>query len=89
VDHARLVTKRIVIAALWLFAGWYGGAYAVAYLGLPDLVAPLAGIAAAFLGTALAFHNDRSAEEAPVADRAGPTGSAAAGGPRRGDPVSG
>jgi hypothetical protein len=89
VDHARLVTKRILIAALWLFAGWYGGAYAVAFLGLPDLVAPLAGIAAAFIVTMLPLHSSRSAEEAPVADRAGPTGSAAAGSPRRGDPVSG
>jgi hypothetical protein len=89
VDHARLVTKRIVIATLWLFAGWYGGAYAVAYLGLPDVVAPLVGVAAACFVTVVLLYPTRSAEEAPVADRAGPTGPAAAGTPRRGDPVSG
>jgi hypothetical protein len=37
-------TKRILAAALWLFAGWYVGTGVVVYLGLPELVGPLTGI---------------------------------------------
>ena len=40
-------TKRILAAALWLFAGWYVGTGVVVYLGLPELVGPLLGISLA------------------------------------------
>ena len=42
-------TKRILAAALWLFAGWYVGTGVVVYLGLPELIGPLVGIGLAAL----------------------------------------
>ena len=42
-------TKRILAAALWLFAGWYVGTGVAVYLGLPELIGPLLGIGLAGL----------------------------------------
>lgn len=46
------MNKRILAASLWFFAGWYVGAAITVFLGLPELVGPLPGIAmAAFVAT--------------------------------------
>ncbi len=41
--------KRLLATSLWLFAGWYIGAAMTVYLGLPEIVGMLPGIAMAWL----------------------------------------
>ena len=43
------MTKRILAAFLWFFAGWYGGAILAEFLGVSDLLGPIIGAAAAGL----------------------------------------
>ena len=38
--------KRLLAAALWLYAVWYAGSLVSAILGVPDLIGPVVGIAA-------------------------------------------
>jgi Na+/H+ antiporter NhaC len=46
------MNKRILAASLWLFAGWYVGAAVAVFLGLPELVGLLTGVAmAAFVAS--------------------------------------
>jgi hypothetical protein len=39
------MSKRILAAFLWFFAGWYLGAYAAYYLGVSELLGPILGAA--------------------------------------------
>jgi Na+/H+ antiporter NhaC len=41
------MNKRILAASLWLFAGWYVGTAIAVFLGLPEVVGLLPGIAMA------------------------------------------
>jgi hypothetical protein len=41
--------KRVAAGVLWLFAGWYLGAFVAWMLGVSDLLGPILGIAAAVL----------------------------------------
>jgi hypothetical protein len=41
--------KRVAAGFLWLFAGWYLGAFVAWMLGVSDLLGPILGIAAAVL----------------------------------------
>lgn len=43
------MTKRIVAALLWFYAGWYAGAILAEFLGLSPVLGPLIGAAAAGL----------------------------------------
>lgn len=47
--HASSMTKRIVAAGLWLFSGWYLGAFIAWVLGISPLLGPALGVTAAFL----------------------------------------
>ncbi|HYM83967.1 MAG TPA: hypothetical protein VEY67_07445 [Candidatus Dormibacteraeota bacterium] len=41
--------KRVAAAVLWLFAGWYAGAFIAWMLGISSVFGPVLGIAAAAL----------------------------------------
>ena len=41
--------KRLLSAALWFYTGWYAGSFLAAFLGVPEVVGPLIGAAAAAL----------------------------------------
>ena len=41
--------KRALAAVLWFYTGWYGGALVAHILGIPELVGPVVGTAAAVL----------------------------------------
>ena len=41
--------KRALAAILWFYTGWYGGALLAHLLGVPELVGPVLGTAAAAL----------------------------------------
>ena len=41
--------KRALAALLWFYTGWYGGALVAHILGIPELVGPVVGAAAAVL----------------------------------------
>ena len=43
------MTKRILAAFLWFYAGWYGGAILADFLGVSVLLGPIIGAAAAGL----------------------------------------
>ena len=43
------MTKRILAALLWFYAGWYAGAILAEFLGLSPVLGPLIGAAAAGL----------------------------------------
>jgi len=43
------MTKRILAAFLWFYAGWYGGAILADFLGVSALLGPIIGAAAAGL----------------------------------------
>ena len=43
------MTKRILAAMLWFYAGWYGGAILADFLGVSVLLGPIIGAAAAGL----------------------------------------
>ncbi len=43
------MVKRVVAALLWFYALWYAGAMLTAFLGVPDLLGPIVGAAAAVL----------------------------------------
>lgn len=45
--NKRLMNKRILAAALWLFAGWYLGNLVAYQFGLSDLFGPVLGVIAA------------------------------------------
>ena len=45
----RAMTKRVVAAMLWFYAGWYAGALLADFLGVSPLLGPLIGAAAAGL----------------------------------------
>jgi len=51
------MNKRIAAAVLWFLTGWYAGAYISLLLGVPQLIGPLLGIAAAavFAGDPMGF----------------------------------
>ncbi len=48
--------KPFIIFALWALAGWYVGAWAEAFVGIPSVVGILAGVA---IGAALAVQAQR------------------------------
>lgn len=50
------MNKRILAAVLWFFAGWYGWAIAAEFLGLPAVIGPMLGAAAAALIAGDPFH---------------------------------
>jgi hypothetical protein len=41
--------KRLLAAALWLYAVWYAGSMISAIFGVPDLLGPVLGIAAGLI----------------------------------------
>ncbi|HET7472404.1 MAG TPA: hypothetical protein VFJ71_04685 [Candidatus Limnocylindrales bacterium] len=41
--------KRVVAGVLWLYAGWFVGAFAAFAFGLPAVLGPIVGLAAAGL----------------------------------------
>jgi hypothetical protein len=43
------MTKRILAAFLWFYAGWYGGALIAEFVGVSPLLGPILGAAAAGL----------------------------------------
>ena len=43
------MTKRILAAILWFYAGWYGGAFLADFFGVSVLLGPIIGAAAAGL----------------------------------------
>ena len=43
------MTKRIVAAFLWFYAGWYAGAMIAEFVGVSALLGPIIGAAAAGL----------------------------------------
>ena len=43
------MTKRVLAAGLWLFSGWYLGAFIAWVLGISALLGPALGITAAIL----------------------------------------
>ncbi len=43
------MTKRIVAAFLWFYAGWYAGALIAEFVGVSALLGPIIGAAAAGL----------------------------------------
>lgn len=43
------MVKRAVATVLWFFTGWYVGAFAALLLGVPDVIGPILGPAAAAL----------------------------------------
>lgn len=45
----RGMVKRMTAAVLWLFAGWYLGNALAFLVGVPDLLGPILGVAAAFV----------------------------------------
>ena len=45
----RAMTKRVIAAMLWFYAGWYAGALLAEFLGVSPLLGPLIGAAAAGL----------------------------------------
>ena len=45
----RRMTKRVLAAFLWFYAGWYGGAILADFLGVSVLLGPIIGAAAAGL----------------------------------------
>ena len=45
----RGMTKRLLAAMLWFYAGWYLGAMIAEYLGISPFLGPLIGAAAAGL----------------------------------------
>ena len=47
--HHDHMTKRIVAAFLWFYAGWYAGALIAEFLGVSALLGPIIGAAAAGL----------------------------------------
>ena len=63
------MTKRILAAVLWFFAGWYLGAFIAFMVGVPDLLGPVLGFASAavFAGDPLGVIWKRSDVE-PVAE---------------------
>jgi hypothetical protein len=50
------MNKRILAAVLWFFAAWYGWAIVAEFIGLPALIGPMLGIAAAALIAGDPFH---------------------------------
>ncbi|MEX0710417.1 MAG: hypothetical protein WD116_04350 [Chloroflexota bacterium] len=44
-----VMNKRILAASLWLFAGWYIGAAVAVFVGLPELIGLIPGLAMAGL----------------------------------------
>jgi hypothetical protein len=72
----RLMSKRIVSAALWFFSMWYVGAYVAFFLGIPSVVGLSLGIAAAvlFAGDPLRVVWPRSAEPGGPIDGAQASG---------------
>jgi hypothetical protein len=45
----RGMTKRVIAALLWFYAGWYAGAFIAEMLGVTPLLGPVIGAAAAGL----------------------------------------
>ena len=43
------MTKRVLAAILWFYAGWYAGAMIAEFIGVSPLLGPLIGAAAAGL----------------------------------------
>ncbi len=41
------MNKRIAAGVLWFLAGWYAGGYIALFLGVPELIGPILGIACA------------------------------------------
>ena len=48
-SHSLRMTKRVLAAGLWLFSGWYLGAFIAWVLGISALLGPALGITAAIL----------------------------------------
>ena len=45
----RRMTKRVLAAILWFYAGWYAGAMLAEFAGISPAIGPLIGAAAAGL----------------------------------------
>ena len=43
--------KRILVALLWFYAGWYGAAHLAAFLALDPMIGPIVGAVATVLVT--------------------------------------
>ena len=43
----RYMNKRVAAGVLWFLAGWYAGGYISLFLGVPELLGPILGIACA------------------------------------------
>lgn len=69
------MSKRILAAVLWFFAGWYLGAFIAFTIGVPDLLGPILGVASAavFAGDPLGVIWTRSSAERVEADAPSPT----------------
>jgi hypothetical protein len=62
------MNKRLLAAVLWFLTGWYAGGYLSLIFGVPELVGPLLGLAAAgfFAGDPLGIIWTKKAEPATV-----------------------
>ena len=56
------MTRIVVLVALWFLAGWMTGAMVAFVLGLPGLLAPIVGVAAALGVVYLPWFTKRAAQ---------------------------
>jgi hypothetical protein len=58
--------KRVLAGCLWFYASWYGWAILAEFTGLPEVVGPILGVAAAVLFAGDPLGRIWTRSEAPV-----------------------